>query len=66
MFYRILAAMPLVLAGCAEPMPLTAPASMGLEVANLSGQSGQSSAEALFSGYEPRSVVTPGAWGDAE
>ena len=66
MSYKLLAALPLVLPGCAEPKQLAAPASMGLEAANLSGPSGQSSAVALFSGYEPRSVVTPGAWGDAE
>lgn len=66
MSFKLLAALPLVLAGCAEPMPLAAPASMGLEAANLYGPSGQSSAVALFSGYESRSVVTPGTWGDAE
>jgi hypothetical protein len=66
MSYKLLTALPLVLAGCAEPMPLAVPASIGLEAANLSSTSGQSPAVALFSGYEPRSVVTPGAWGDAE
>lgn len=62
MSFKLLAALPLVLAACAAPAVLPHPRELGLDAAELNAPRGRAAGGTLFPDYIPHAVTRPEDW----